>query len=65
MAHGGEAFGYVPALNDGEPQARLLAEVVLQHTAGWAEAAQGFDSKTADATAAQAAERARALGAER
>lgn len=65
MAHGGEAFGYVPALNDGEPQARLLAEVVLQHTAGWAEAAQGFDAIAADATAAQSAARARALGAER
>ena len=57
---GGEEFNYLGCLNDGEPFIRTLADLVVEHTAGWP-IAQG---QGPDAQALQARlQRARELGA--
>lgn len=61
LAAGGEAYHYIPALNDGDAHAQLLAEVALQHAAGWPEAAPGFDPRAAAQAAGDAARRHQAL----
>ena len=35
LAHGGEAFDYVPCLNSTPPQVDLYEHVVLKHAQGW------------------------------
>ncbi len=65
LAAGGESFSYVPALNDSDAHADLLAAVVLQHAAGWPEAAPDHDPQAARVAATEAQQRALALGAER
>ncbi len=37
LAHGGEAFDYVPCLNSSAAHVAVLTEVVLQHAQGWPE----------------------------
>jgi ferrochelatase len=32
---GGEFYDYIPALNDSDPHAELLAELIAQHAGGW------------------------------
>ena len=59
MAHGGEAFDYVPCLNSSEPQVALYEQVVLRHAQGWPELAGGDDS----ARLAHSRARALAMGA--
>jgi ferrochelatase len=60
LAAGGEAFDYVPCLNADEPHARLIEEIVLDHTRGWAQ----FEGAGVDPAMLQASrERALALGA--
>jgi len=59
LAHGGEAFDYVPCLNSSEPQLALYEQVVLRHAQGWPELAGGDDS----ARLAESRARALALGA--
>jgi ferrochelatase len=59
LAHGGEAFDYVPCLNSSEPQLALYEQVVLRHAQGWPELAGGDDS----ARRAESRARALALGA--
>jgi ferrochelatase len=59
LAHGGEAFDYVPCLNSSEPQVALYEQLVLRHAQGWPELADGDDSaRLADSRA-----RALAMGA--
>jgi ferrochelatase len=65
LAAGGEAFQYIPALNDSAAHVDSLARIVVRHSGGWPEADPGRD-EAAEATAlAQAAARARAHGAPR
>jgi ferrochelatase len=59
LAHGGEAFDYVPCLNSSEPQLALYEQLVLRHAQGWPELAGGDDS----ARRAESRARALALGA--
>jgi len=59
LAHGGEAFDYVPCLNSSEPQLALYEQVVMRHAQGWPELAGGDDS----ARLAESRARALALGA--
>ena len=59
LAHGGEAFDYVPCLNSSEPQLALYELVVVRHAQGWPELAGGDDS----ARLAESRARALALGA--
>ena len=59
LAHGGEAFDYVPCLNSSEPQLALYEQVVRRHAQGWPELAGGDDT----ARLAESRARALALGA--
>ena len=59
LAHGGEAFDYVPCLNSSEPQLALYEQVVLRHAQGWPELAGDDDSPRR----AESRARALALGA--
>ena len=60
---GGQAFHYIPCLNDSHAGMAALAEVALQHLAGWPVAARDPAESAAQAAARLA--RAQALGAER
>jgi len=60
MAHGGEAFHYIPALNDSQRWIAALAGIAQQHLAGWP-TRQLPDPRELEASA----ERARAMGAVR
>ncbi|MES2186833.1 MAG: ferrochelatase [Pseudomonadota bacterium] len=57
-AAGGEAFHYIPALNDSHPWIGALAGIAQQHLAGWP-TRQPTDARALEAQA----ERARAMGA--
>jgi len=59
LAHGGEAFDYVPCLNSSAPHVDLYEHVVLKHAQGWPELERRDDA----ALLAQSRERALALGA--
>ncbi|MGB5103953.1 MAG: ferrochelatase [Steroidobacteraceae bacterium] len=60
LAHGGEAFDYVPCLNSGDAHVSLYERLVLKHAQGWPE----FDGRDDDAAArAGSRERALAMGA--
>jgi protoporphyrin/coproporphyrin ferrochelatase len=60
MARGGEDYGYVPALNEGEPHVALISRLIERHTAGWT-----ADAADKPADARTAVERALRLGAAR
>jgi len=59
LAHGGEAFDYVPCLNSSAPHVDLYEHLVLKHAQGWPELERRDDA----ALLAQSRERALALGA--
>jgi ferrochelatase len=59
LAHGGEAFDYVPCLNSTAPQVALYEHLVLKHAQGWPE----IEGRDDSATLPQSRERALALGA--
>lgn len=59
LAHGGEAFDYVPCLNSSTPQVALYEQLVLKHAQGWPEFEGGDDA----ALLAESRRRALALGA--
>jgi len=60
---GGEAFHYIPALNDRADHLDALADLAARHSQGWPELS-GWDKETAEAEARASRERALALGAE-
>ena len=64
-AAGGERFTYVPALNAGPTHVQLLAELILQHAAGWPETSDGFDSTQSQQALAVSREQALAAGAKK
>lgn len=57
LAHGGEFYDYVPALNASAAHAALLADLIQRHASGWPAASQGSSER------ASVQERARRLGA--
>ena len=59
LAHGGEAFDYVPCLNSSDAQADLYDRVVRRHTQGW----PGLAGEDDAALRAESRHRALALGA--
>jgi ferrochelatase len=61
LAHGGEAFDYVPCLNSTPPQVDLYEHLVRKHAQGWPEM-DGHDDST---ELPLSRERALALGAKR
>lgn len=54
LAHGGEAFDYVPCLNASEAQVSLYEQLVLKHAQGWPELAPAGDSQARDESRARA-----------
>jgi ferrochelatase len=62
LAHGGEAFDYVPCLNSGAANVDVMEDVVLAHTGGWDDL---LDARPGDAALAALRERALARGASR
>jgi ferrochelatase len=59
LAHGGEAFDYVPCLNSTQPQVNLYERIVLKHAQGWPE----IEGRDDSAALPKSRERALALGA--
>ena len=57
LAHGGETFDYIPALNASEQHVTILTDLVVRESQGWPQAS------SADASASN--ERARRAGAAR
>jgi ferrochelatase len=62
---GGEAFHYVPALNDRPDHIAALADLVTRHARGWPEADSAPDPAAAAAELAESRSRALAMGAPR
>ncbi len=40
LAHGGESFAHIPALNDREQHVRFLARLIARHSGGWTDATE-------------------------
>ncbi len=60
---GGEAYGYIPCLNDAAEHIDALAELVFNHAQGWPEAAAEYDARAAATACSARGERARQMGA--
>ncbi len=60
---GGEAYRYIPALNDHPRHIEALAGLALQQMRGWPEIAADYDREQVAEARRASAERARALGA--
>jgi len=63
LSAGGEAFDYLPALNDSAAHVACLAGIVARHSGGWPEADAAHDETAAATARGQAAARACAQGA--
>lgn len=62
LAHGGEAFDYVPCLNSSVANMDVMEDVVLAHTGGWHDL---LDARPGTADLAALRDRALARGAAR
>ena len=62
---GGEAFDYIPALNDDAAQVDCLARLIVRHCGGWPEADPDRDAAAGATERAAAALRALTQGAQR
>lgn len=60
---GGETYSYIPALNDDIDHIRLFADIVEQHTQGWAEMDKNWNRAQQQHEAEQIKQRAKQLGA--
>lgn len=60
---GGDAYRYIPALNDRTDHIEALADIVTKHAQGWPEASD-WDEERARSESTSARERALAMGAE-
>ena len=58
---GGEKFSYIKALNSREDHTDALAQIILQHTQGWAER-ESFDASADAAERERVKANARAMG---
>ncbi|MDX5333281.1 MAG: ferrochelatase [Gammaproteobacteria bacterium] len=63
MEAGGEAYHYIPALNDDAAHIDALADLVCHHGQGWPEFSEVYDETAAGAAAEARVARARAMGA--
>ncbi|MDX1570762.1 MAG: ferrochelatase [Xanthomonadales bacterium] len=59
---GGEKFTYIPALNDGEDHAQVLAGLVEAQAADWPEFSADFDPRSVRSAGLARKERARLMG---
>lgn len=64
LAAGGQAYEYIPALNDRAAHMDMLVDLVLRHAAGWPEANEKASDGREPRALAERLERARALGAQ-
>ncbi len=60
---GGKAYHYIPALNANPEHIAALADIIQQHTQGWAETATTWDSGAQQQQASLTLQRAKHLGA--
>ena len=60
---GGENYHYIPALNDSPAHIQVLADIIQQHTQGWAETLPGWSSTTQQRQAEKTLQRATDKGA--
>jgi ferrochelatase len=65
MNAGGKDYNYIPALNDSPAHMQALCTLISQHTFGWPETLQSYDSGKAAVAAKESRERALAMGAEK
>ncbi|MGD2116286.1 MAG: ferrochelatase [Acidobacteriota bacterium] len=56
--NGGEAFRYIPALNDRPDHVRFLADLVQRNLQGWARSPEQYDRQAAEREAREAKDRA-------
>jgi len=64
-AHGGESLRYIPALNDRDDHVRFLADLAMNHLAGWPEASPGWSKHRMREGTERAQLLAKKLGAKR
>ncbi len=62
---GGETYHYIPALNDNPEHIQALADIIQQHTQGWAETAADFSAATQQKQAGITVQHATAKGAKK
>lgn len=60
---GGETYHYIPALNANPKHILALADIIQQHTQGWAETSPSWDVHTQQEQASQTLQRAQHQGA--
>lgn len=65
MAAGGQNYQYIPALNDSPDHINALADLIQQHTQGWAETSADWSSRVQQKQAEISREQAIKLGAKR
>ncbi|MEJ2059937.1 MAG: ferrochelatase [Gammaproteobacteria bacterium] len=65
LASGGEAYRYIPALNDSPEHIEALSGLVERHAQGWPEAAADWDPEDDQRRRAESAARAQRYGANR
>lgn len=63
MQAGGETYRYIPALNDNPEHIKALAEIIQQHTQGWAETSTDWNISTNEKQNELTQQRAKAKGA--
>lgn len=63
MTAGGEAYRYIPALNDASAHIDALVDVIAQHVQGWPEFETAYASEQQQHSGQQTAQRALAMGA--
>ena len=60
---GGEHYHYIPALNDNSEHIKALADIIQQHTQGWAETTPGWSTTAQQRRAEKTLQRATDKGA--
>jgi ferrochelatase len=63
MHHGGEAYRYIPALNDRPDHIIALTDLIVRHCQGWPEVDPGWNREVAQREALRTQQRAQAKGA--
>lgn len=63
LAAGGETFSYIPALNDHTDHIAALVSIIQQHTQGWPELSDRYDSAEAKRQNTLSKQRALSMGA--
>ncbi len=64
MESGGEAYHYIPALNDAPLHIRALADIIQQHTQGWPETSANWSANSIEKQHELTQQRAKIKGAD-